>query len=184
MQPSKIYFYRNRGQWDWNVEFNCLSYRDLWSANLPLVNKLRLSAFGFSQRVFGRFSMWTQVEFRKGEKVVLHSIRLKKWRITFYRSEKEFELDSDGRTVRLRGVEYFWPFICLPVSFEPLSGAVDESTTGASYQMPLAGTSCDCQTHLDQPEGYITIQTPWPKGRFSLTESSVERLASRLAEEA
>lgn len=39
--------------------------------------------------------------------VVEHSTKLKKWGLTFYRSEKKFILNEDGRTIRLEGVEYF-----------------------------------------------------------------------------
>ncbi len=147
---------------------------------MPLLTKLRIAAFVFTQDLFGPFSMWTNVDYQESSARVNHSTKLKKWGIVFYRSEKVFELDADGQSLRLTGFEYFWPLGQVAVSFAPLSGRVDESAMRANYQMPLAGAVCDCRTYLNQPQGFIEIQNPWLKGRFTLTGSSVEQMALRL----
>ncbi len=179
MKPNELYFRRNQGEWNWNVDFKVISYSSLWRTNLSLSSKFRVSAFDLTQKLFGRFQMWTNVNFRTGRNSVEHSTRLKKWGLTFYRSEKEFDLAEDGKTLRLHGVEYFWPAMCVASPFSPMSGSVDESTTQAVYQMPLAGTSCDCRTYLDGRDAYIEIEAPGLKGRFELTEESKKILASR-----
>ena len=180
MNPSEIYFYRNRGPWDWNVDLKILSYRDLWRDNIPLVSKIRLSMFSFSQAIFGSYSMWTKINFQKNSDVVYHSTKLRKWGITFYSSEKEFKLKNDGKTLHLQGEEFFWPLNFISVAFAPSLGEVDESTMGATYKMPLAGASCDCKSYLDQPSGYMKIHTPWLEGKISLIKPSQDILRQRL----
>jgi hypothetical protein len=180
MKPNEIYFERNSGSWDWLVIFEISNYFGLWQSDLKLITKLRVSTFSLTQKIFGSFQMWTNVNFLKDMKRVQHSTRLSKWGITFYRSEKTFFIESDGCGIKIEGVEYFWPFISKPSSFQPVFGSIDSSTTSASYKMPLAGTFCDCQTHLGQQDGYIDISTSWLKGRFTLSEESRRILASRL----
>lgn len=180
MKPNEIYFDRNRGSWDWAVNFEISSYHGLWTADLKLLTKLRISAFALTQKIFGPFHMWTNVDFLEDVQKVQHSTKMKKWGIIFYRSEKTFFIEDDGNGLRLEGAEYFWPLISQPVPFQPVFGSVDKSTTHASYKMPLAGTLCDCQTHLGQPDGYMDISTPWLKGRFTLEEGSRKIFASRL----
>lgn len=182
MNRGEVYFYRNRGPWDWNMDLKILSFRDLWSDDIPLVSKIRLSLFSLSQFIFGSFAMWTEVNFQKGNDVVQHSTKLSKWGITFYSSEKEFRIKDDGATLELQGVEFFWPLSFLPVALTPSSGVIEESTMNAAYQMPLAGTFCDCRSFLDQSNGYMEIKTPWLKGKMTLTESSQKILRQRLLE--
>jgi hypothetical protein len=124
--------------------------------------------------------MWTNVQFNERENVVRHSTKMSKWGLTVYRSEKNFLLLEDGCSLRLEGVEYFWPFSFLAIPFNPKTGAVSPSSTTATYKMPMGGTECDCQTFLDKPAGYIDIKAPGLNGRFCLTQESQEVLAKRL----
>jgi hypothetical protein len=179
MKPSEAYFYRNRGSWDWTVDFRIQSYKLLWSASLSVVTKARLSMFAISQRLFGSFRMWTFVDYEMGASLVRHSTKMKKWGLTFYKSEKTFMLEDDGESLQLDGVEYFWPFLNSPVPFTQLTGAVQKSTTSATYDMPIAGTQCKCQSFLNKDEGYINIETPWLYGRFTLCPDSIKRLVVR-----
>jgi len=179
MNANEIYFQRNRGSWDWQMDFRVSSYRRLWKSQLSLLNKIRMSAFALAQTFLGPFEMWTHIDIPQGSPSVQHSTRMTKWGFLFYRSEKTFLLDDDGFGIRLEGVEYFWPLEFKAVPFSPSRGVVDSSTTRASYQMPLAGTACECQAYLGPSEGYIDVATPWLKGRFTLIESSRKVLESR-----
>lgn len=179
MKPNEIYFERNQGSWDWEMAFKISSYMTLWKSDLRLITKIRLSAFALSQIIIGPFQMWTSVDFQKANQKVYHSTKLSKFRITFYRSEKTFFLEEEGHGIRLEGVEYFWPLNFKAVPFHPVLGSVDKSSIHASYQMPLAGTLCNCQTYLGESEGYMEISTPWLTGRFTLTQNSRRILASR-----
>lgn len=179
MKPNEVYFYRTRGSWDWTVYFEITKYSNFWRSNLNLLTKLRISAFALTQKIFGPFVMWTNVDFSTDVQKVRHSTMMRKWGISFYRSEKTIFLESDGHGLRLEGAEYFWPLIFRAVPFQPVFGAVDISTTQASYKMPLAGAFCDCQTYLGQANGYMDISTPWLRGRFALNTDSSMIFASR-----
>lgn len=179
VKPNQVYFYRNRGPWDWNVNFELKSWRDLWRSEAPFLSKISLSALILAQDFTGSLQMWTKVDFQESVSVVHHSTRMKKWGLTIYRSEKDFILEEDGYGIQLEGVEYYWPLGFLAIPFKSQRGIVDVSTTRASYQMPMAGIACDCQAILELPNGQIKISTPWFNGSFMLTEDSNNRLAKR-----
>lgn len=179
MKPNEIYFDRARGPWDWLVEFEITSDSTLWGSHLTWLTKCRISLFAMTQKIFGPFQLWTHVDFVKESQQVKHTTIMKKWGFIFYKSHKTISLASDGIGLKLEGAEFFWPLISRAVSFQPVVGSVDVSTSKASYQMPLAGTLCDCKTYLGPYEGYMEISTPWLRGRFTLQASSKEILASR-----
>ena len=179
MTANQVYFYRNRGTWNWQVRFELMSWLVLWRADVSVVTKVCISMLIFAQRILGPFQMWTNVRLQESANLVRHSTKLIKFGFTIYRSEKIFFLSENGFEVRLEGKEYFWPLNFVGIPFPPTTGAVDASTTRASYQMPLAGTVCSCQAVLEIRGGSMDIATPWMKGRFSLTEASNKKLRER-----
>ncbi|MGZ3694795.1 MAG: hypothetical protein ACXWQO_11510 [Bdellovibrionota bacterium] len=179
MNAHEAYFQRNRGEWDWYVRFDVLSWSGLWKANLSLLNKLRLASFVLCQPYIGGFRMWTKVDLGEGSEKVRHSTKVKALGITFLRSEKVFHLGDDGHSLRLEGAEFYWPMSGAAVPFENMVGAVDASTTHACYQMPLLGLACDCNVILEPELAEIKITAPWIKGRFWLQEDSLEKLRER-----
>lgn len=152
----------------------------MWNADVSFFTKSCVSLLAIVQRFLGPLDMWTNVDFQESANLVRHSTKIKKYGLTIYRSEKKFFLDENGIGIRLEGKEYYWPLSFIGFSFVPTVGLVDASTTRASYQMPMAGSRCDCRAFLEVPEGYIDIAAPWINGRFSLTDASNETLKERL----
>lgn len=146
---------------------------------MSLAAKLKMFAVFVTQKFFGPFKMWTKVNFKPGEPVVVHSTRIKKWGITFLRSEKNIHLDPNGLGLKLEGVEYYWPLFWMARPFSAVSGVVHDSTTSASYEMPLMGSVCQCETLLGPREGEIKIATQWMKGRYVLKDESMQELRRR-----
>jgi hypothetical protein len=180
MKPNELYFQRNRGQWDWSAHFKIKSWGLLWKSEISLFSKFSISFLVLAQNIFGHFQMWTFVDHHHLPDSVIHTTKIQKWKLVLYRSEKVFSLKENGCEIEVNGAEYYWPVAFLPFKFETKMGTVDSSTTRASYQMPLAGTYCNCRTYLEMPSGYIEIEAPWLYGRFTLLESSNKILASRL----
>lgn len=69
MKPNVQYFERNRGSWNWSVDFEISSYRDLWQTDLKLLTKFRISAFALTQKFLGPFRMWTHVDLKNEQTV-------------------------------------------------------------------------------------------------------------------
>lgn len=159
-----------------------MSWSSLLRADAPLFSKICVSILTIIQRFFGILQMWTCVNLDLAENQVHHSTKIRKWGATIYKSEKTFLLEKDGSGITFEGTEHYWPLFFIGVPFARSSGTVDGSTTRASYQMPLAGSRCDCRAVLELPEGYIEIVSPWIKGRFSLTERSNNILKVRFEE--
>jgi hypothetical protein len=181
VQANQLYFHRNQGSWNWRVRFELVSWARLWRANISLFSKISLSLLVIVQRCFGEFKMWTDVDVAGLPNVVRHSTTMKKWGLTVYRSEKKFTLHENGTGIQLEGREYFWPLSFIGIPFPATHGSVDTGTpTRAIYQMPMAGTQCECRAFLEMPEGHINISSPFLTGRFSLTSESNEILRSRL----
>lgn len=79
MKPNEVYFHRNRGSWDWAVDFKISSYRTLWQSNLKFASKVRVSALAIARSMLGPFEMWTNVDFLESESKVRHSTKLSKY---------------------------------------------------------------------------------------------------------
>jgi hypothetical protein len=179
MNPSETYFSRNRGEWSWVAEFRVRSWAGLWRSALSFPNKLRVVALMATQLFLGRFSMWTLVHFPAGAGQVNHFTRIRKWGITFLRSEKIFHFQEDGVGLRIEGEESFWPRLAKAYPFSPTKGAVAESATEASYQMPFFGQPSDCRAHLGPPWGEIRLENEWASVKFSLTPAANAELLRR-----
>lgn len=178
-RPCHRYFQRNQGEWNWCAHFDIKSWTAMWSSDLTIFNKLRIALLIFMQNLFGPFIMWTRVQYDERQSKVHHSTRLKKWGLTWYRSEKTFFLNEQNSKLRVEGFEYHWPAMNTPVPFRSLQGLVDASSKQAWYQMPLLGVVSECRTILEPLLGTIDLETSWLKGHFSLTEDSLHVLTSR-----
>jgi len=179
MKANQAYFYRNRGPWNWRVQFDFESWSVLWKAEISFFSKACLSVLAIVHRFLDPLQMWTCVGFQESSDLVRHSTKMKKCGLTIYRSEKTFILDKNGTDIRLEGKEYYWPLSFIGFPFVPTVGLVDASTTRASYQMPIAGAQCNCHAFLELPVGHIDITAPWIRGRFSLTDASNKTLQDR-----
>lgn len=178
-QPSQIYFYRNRGEWEWTVEFKVLNFRKFLSLPLPLFQKFRLATFTFSQKTFGAYSGWTKVHLDFESSKVHHSTEINKWGICFYRSQKVFTLLPDGEGLLLSGYEFYWPLLRQGFPFKEQKGVVNKNTTSGIYQMPLIGIPCSCEVTMSQERGQILVKEDWIVGTFTLTPESFSRLKER-----
>ena len=78
MRANQAYFYRNHGPWNWAVEFNILSWKGLWHADIPFVSKICVSALVAMQWLPGPIQMWTRVISEESQKVVRHFTKMQK----------------------------------------------------------------------------------------------------------
>ena len=183
MKANYTYFYRNRGPWSWQIRLDLVSWSALWKAEISFFSKTCVSILALIQRALGPLQMWTHVDVQGSSNIIHHSTKIKKYGFTIYRSEKTFILDENGSDLLLEGKEYYWPLTFIGIPFTATTGSVDQCTTRASYQMPVAGAFCDCRAYLELPLGYIEISAPWISGRFCLTEASNKNLRERFHQE-
>lgn len=179
MKPNLIYFNRNAGEWNWAAHLEIKSWVEFQKSPLSIFNKLRVMGLVLAQMMLGHFQMWTKVEFGEDQSEVRHSTRIKKWGLSWYRSEKIFTLDPDGHGILLQGSEYFWPALFRPAPFKSQEGIVDSSATKATYQMPFLGSFVNCVVVMDGLIGTIEINTSWLEGKFVLTQDSLKKLSMR-----
>lgn len=179
MNPALKYFQRNQGEWHWMIKFQITSWNKFAGSSLPFINKIRIASLIFAQKFFGQFSMWTNVEVQDAKNLIIHKTIIKRWGIIHYKSIKYFRLTNDQGSLHIDGDEFLWPLINTAVPFEPTQGIVESSSTRARYQMPFAGSVCDCHAFLEMPQGHLLIETPWLKGTFNLTPESNKKLESK-----
>jgi hypothetical protein len=179
MGPNEKYFLRARGPWRWTVQFKLISLNGLWRSSIHWTHKIRAVGMLLNQLIFGKFSMWTCVEFEENSLRVKHLLRLTKWGIVFYRSEKRISPDPNGFDLVIDGEEYFWPIISKPEPFKNLKGRVDPSFTSAKYQWPLFGLPSNCETLLGKDQGIIRLDSGWLQSTFQLTSGSMVELNLR-----
>lgn len=179
MKPNEVYFNRMKGVWHFEANFSILSWRGLFSAEIPYSSKLKLSALILVQKLFGTYQMWTSVDYPSELRQVQHLTWVGKFGFQVLKSEKVFSLDENGFDLVLKGSEYLWPLGWVPVPFQPLRGRVAPGSTRASYQMPMAGITVDCESIMESPRASIQIRTPWFEGVFQFDPVSQRQLESR-----
>lgn len=179
LQPHQEYFYRNHGPWDWEVQFTVKSWPGMLQSELPWEHKLRFLGFILTQTFFGKFVMKTRVELRDDPHQVGHTTEFIKWGVCFFRSQKTFTLDLDGRTLRLQGKEFFWPMMKSGKKFIETSGTVCDPNVKAIYKMPMFGLPTDCEVVMASQEGFMKLKGGWVEADFVLTPGSLEILRAR-----
>ncbi len=182
LQPHQEYFYRNRGHWNWNVDFRVKSWEGMLHSQIPLEHKFRLVGFVLTQKIFGSFKMKTFVDLGTDPHQVGHTTEFFKSGICFFRSQKTFTLDQDGRRIRLKGQEYFWPFMKSGKGFIETSGIVDDPNVKAHYKMPMFGLPTDCEVVMAPNEGSMRLRGDWVEADFALMPLSLEVLKGRFKE--
>lgn len=179
MKANEAYFKRLHGAWQWTAEFRIKSWMGLWTSPIRWPHKLRVIGMLLSQRLFGKLSLWTRVEFQENSQIVRHSLKLTSWGVPFYRSEKRISLDTDGFGLLIDGEEYFWPTIRKPITFSHYQARVSELKTSANYRWPLFEFPFPCETRLGNGEGFIRLDAEWLECLFQMTDRSLEELNRR-----
>lgn len=179
MNTNEKYFNRVRGTWNWLATFQLLSLTGLLKSSIRWDHKIRAIGLILNQIVFGPFSMQSEVDLIESSKQVLHLLKLTKWGMVFYISNKRIALDSNGSDLLLEGEEYFWPFLNSPQSFKNFKARVDDNITSAKYEWPLFGACVQCETLLGNDQGRILLDAGWLRCTFQLTSTSLEELKRR-----
>jgi hypothetical protein len=131
------------------------------------MDRLRVLATVLLPRLLGPLVVETNVDYRsKGEQQgeVIHELRVKKWGMTFFRSNESLLLHENGSDLTIRGEQRFWPTMWRSRDFGDSRGLVAERGTRATYSLQWLGTRMRQIGEIEEDAVRITMETDWARG--------------------
>lgn len=165
--PSQRYYGSAHGRWTGTVDFRITDWRAFFAAPMGLLDKLSIAMVALlPSRLLGS-RIDTRVlclPDREAPTRMVHRIWLSQLGRVVYRTEEDFDLHPDGRSLTILMTEYAVPRLSVPRVGAPSPGEVEDDAAHAHYSLPWYGTTVDVRTHLTPTTCEIAVTTPWARG--------------------
>jgi len=165
--PSHRYYRTKQGRWTSRVAFEVTDWPAFWACRMSLLDRARILYFAWAPKIIGDFVMDTSIDYSPAG-LVHHTTRVSRFGMTYFRSEEELTLESDGARVTLTGGQRMFPTLWIARGFGAAGAVVSDDAKGARYELDWIGGRL-VQTTRDEPDGLkLTQETPWSRATMKL----------------
>jgi hypothetical protein len=155
--PAPRYYTSLVGAWEGRFRIRITSRPEL--ARLPLATRF----IGNAAHLAGAMSMKTTLD---GEgRSFRHTTHVSAFGLEQFTTDEAIELDSDGRTFRMSGVQR--PRVGKPETYDA-HGSIDETATRATYELTWLGCPLVQRTRIVTEGLELTQDTSWSHGEVLL----------------
>lgn len=167
--PSVKYYRDHHGSWLGELLFRIVSWKAFWATSMGLGDRLALLGWA----VLGTATIETTVDATQATaKQVLHSTRVSRFGITFYRSEERFVLHKNGMTMDLHRVQWRWPASRKALPDDGGSAVVHDDGLGVTYDWEWYGARMTQTTRMVEQGLHLEQETPWSHAETTLRRVS------------
>lgn len=164
LPPNHHYYSTLTGEWAARFSFEVHDWSVFWSRPMSLFNRFRVISMVVSAKIIGAPRIETVVDYRGEQNEVHHELAIRKWGMTFYRSNEVLSLDADGHSLHISGQQRMFPFMGSPEDLGDAPGTINESGTGAHYTLQWLGGPLEIRTEMVDGGANINMDTGWGGG--------------------